>query len=125
MKKTLTLTTVFLIVIIAVLTNPSKETHVEVLRTKFNILMQQSLVEKSNKSDSENEDIGKALGLMIGGAFVDGMLNNIVSVDNYVLFSITKITWDGETKKIGIGAFGNVFLSERLESASEEIAITK
>jgi len=40
-----------------------------------------------------------------------------MSTDNYVLFSTTKITWEGETRIIGIGAFGNVFITKELDES--------
>ncbi|MBK8442421.1 MAG: hypothetical protein IPL35_02955 [Sphingobacteriales bacterium] len=38
------------------------------------------------------------------------MIDNSVSTDNYILFSTTKYSLEGETKVVGIGAFGNVFI---------------
>ena len=40
--------------------------------------------------------------------------------DNYILFSTTKMTLDGEIKVVGIGAFGNVFISNKIDKAIEE-----
>ena len=40
--------------------------------------------------------------------------------DNYILFSITKISWKGESRNIGYGLFGNVFLSEKVKEAFKD-----
>ena len=36
-------------------------------------------------------------------------------VDNYLFFSITKLTWDSETKAIAIGMFGNLILFKDID----------
>jgi hypothetical protein len=78
--------------------------------------MKQNLTEK----DNEWEQLGQAFGMMLGGALVDRIVDNFVSTDNYVLFSTTKVSWEGKTKIIGIGAFGNVFISSKLDEAINE-----
>ena len=103
-----------LILLVAVITNPSQDRHKEVIKTKLNTYMQQSL--KSNQSGTSDEwaQAGAALGLMMGGAMIQNIVDNFVSTDNYVLFSLTKITVEGKSKVVGIGAFGNVFLTGKL-----------
>lgn len=49
------------------------------------------------------------------------VLVNLISTDNYILFSFTKATWDGETKIIGISAFGNVFRWKDLDKLKTRI----
>lgn len=82
--------------------------------------MQKSLKNKHSETNNEWEQAGQALGLMLGGAIIDQVINNFVSADNYVLFSTTKITWDGKTKIVGIGVFGNVYLTRQLDDALNE-----
>jgi hypothetical protein len=107
-------------VFIAILTNPNQDRHKEVIKNKLNIHMQKKLKESLNKSDNEWEQAGQALGLMIGGALVDRIIDNLVSTDNYVLFSTTKISWEGDTKIIGIGAFGNVLITNKFDETINE-----
>ena len=40
----------------------------------------------------------------------DKLVENMVSVDNYVIFSITNVRIDGKKKSVGYGLFGNVFI---------------
>lgn len=103
-------------IIIAILTNPSQERHREVLKNKFTPELQKAFKQK-NKKGIRNDEMtnGEALGLMIGGAFAGSLLENLITTDNYILFSTTKLTWNGVTKVIGIGAFGNIFLMKDLE----------
>ena len=107
-------------VFIAILTNPNQDRHKEVIKNKLNIHMQKKLKESLNKSDNEWEQAGQALGLMIGGALVDRIIDNLVSTDNYVLFSTTKISWEGDTKIIGIGAFGNLLITNKFDETINE-----
>lgn len=46
-----------------------------------------------------------------------GLIENSISRDNYLVFSITMATWNGESKKIGYGCFGNVYISKGISDA--------
>jgi hypothetical protein len=116
-KNYLILAIVGLVILVAILTNPNQDRHKEVIKNKLNSFMQKSINESSAKTDNEWEQAGQALGMMLGGALVDKIIDNLISTDNYVLFSTTKISWEGETKIIGIGAFGNVFITNELDQA--------
>lgn len=116
-KKYLILVILGIVLLVGILTNPNQDRHKEVIKNKLNSFMQKSMKESLTKTDNEWEKTGQAFGMMLGGAIIDRMVDNIVSTDNYVLFSTTKISWEGETKIIGIGAFGNVFISKKLDEA--------
>ncbi|MCO5232344.1 MAG: DUF4359 domain-containing protein [Chitinophagales bacterium] len=119
-RNYLILAIVGIVALIAILTNPNQDRHKEVIKNKLISYMQNSMNESSSESKNEWEKAGQALGLIFGGALVDIIIDNLVSTDNYILFSTTKISWDGETKVIGIGAFGNVFITNKLEEAMNE-----
>ncbi|MFN7592568.1 MAG: hypothetical protein ACK5QZ_04430, partial [Bacteroidota bacterium] len=95
------------------------------IKNKVTSIIQKSKNEQSNKSDGGLEQAGQALGMMIGGAIIDGIIDNIISTDNYILFSTTKLNWDGNTRIIGFGAFGNVFISDKLDEAVKEVLLKK
>ena len=119
-NKHIGLVFVGLLFIVAVITNPNQDRHKEVVKNKLNVLMQKAVKDSFKNSDSGAEQIGSALGLMLGGAMLDRMIESMVSTDNYVLFSTTKISWEGKTKLIGIGAFGNVFISDEIEESLKQ-----
>ena len=104
---------IVLILLIAVFTNPSQTEHKEKIKEIFTTYYQKSLEE--NKLDSENSFA--AFGSLLGQSLINKMIENAVTSDNYVFFSITKITFEGEKKSIGYGIFGNVFLSDKIEDA--------
>ncbi len=102
MTRNQKLLTIAFVGIIAAITNPNLETHRESVKSK----LFESSQDLMNDSDNEWVKIGSVFGTMLGGAVIE----NLVSTDNFVFFSITKVRWQGETRRIGIGAFGNVFL---------------
>jgi|JI8StandDraft_1071087.scaffolds.fasta_scaffold149401_2 hypothetical protein len=108
---------VAVIMILAIASNPSIEKHQEAIKIKVKTIMQQSFQVDIQLSANKWEQAGQELGLMIGGALLDPIIENIVSTDNYLFFSITKITWKGETNAVGIGIFGNVFVNPKIDAA--------
>lgn len=118
MKKSyLILVIVDVIALVAILTNPNQDRHKEVIKNKLNSYMQKSIKENLTETDDKWKNAGQAIGIMLGGALIDRIIDNLISTDNYVLFSTTKISWEGKTKVIGIGAFGNVFITSKLDEA--------
>jgi len=85
-----------LLIITSTITNPDKKTHLDLVFNKF-ILNKDELV-KTN-----------GLELMVL-PLAKNAFGEILSVDNYVLFSIGRIDYNGIKKNISIGVFGNVFL---------------
>lgn len=111
--KHITLIAFVTILLIAIFTNPSQEEHKEKVKETFTAYYQKSL--KENQADSENAFA--ALGSLLGNTLINSLIENAITRDNYVIFSLTKITYEGEEKSIGYGVFGNVFLSEKIEVA--------
>lgn len=119
-KGTITFLVIAIIVIIAVLTNPDQTRHKEVLRNAFNESLQESIAADQGDTAGESNEISNAIARMVGGALIDQLLNNAVSTENYVVFSLTKMTWQGESNIVGIGAFGNVYLTKDLDRTFDE-----
>jgi hypothetical protein len=110
-KGYLTLIIIGAIVLIAIITNPPPERHKDAVKTEINKLMQKEI----SKEAGDAGTTGQVFGTLIGGAVVDRMVDTMVSTDNYLLFSTTKVTWEGQTRVIGIGAFGNVFITRKIK----------
>lgn len=109
MKTNWTIIIFSLIILIAIFTNPSTEEHKEAVKSVVNKVVQESISEDA--SDMEN------LGVLLGSSLVEKLVENSVTRDNYVVFSITKFSWKGDEKNIGYGVFGNVFLSKKINEA--------
>ena len=100
------------VIIIAVVTNPNERRHKEILMNKIKPEMIQAFMGEKEIEKMTNID---AISFMFGSNFIEKFVDNFISTDNYVFFSLTKATWDGETKIIGMGLFGNVFLFKDLD----------
>lgn len=109
-----------LFVLIAALTNPTPERHKEAVKTKFKEYLQKSMKDSTNLSEDESDKVGLAFGMLIGNAIIEPIVNSLISTDNYIVFSTTKITWDGKTRVIGLGAFGNVFITKKIDNALDQ-----
>jgi hypothetical protein len=116
-KSHIALAIISLIVLVAVLTNPDQNRHKEVMKNKLITYLQKSIKKDQAKSQDEMEQAAQAIGITLSCIIVEKVLDNLMSTDNYVVFSTTKITWDGEPRIIGIGAFGNVFITKELDES--------
>lgn len=104
-----------ILILISVFSNPDQDIHVNEIKELM--YSEMNLKEELNKhSSNEWEAAGAALGLSLGMSMIDKVVENMVSVDNYVIFSITNLKFDGESEVVGIGLFGNVFIFGELKS---------
>ena len=111
-KNPITLLIVVILLIAAALTNPNTDNHKEFLIIKLNKLTQQALP----KSDEKMENKGSISGMLLEEKFINKMVDQIISVDNYVLFSVTIANYRGHNKTIGFGAFGNVYITNQVDN---------
>lgn len=111
--KQIVLITMIVILIIVIFTNPNLTAHKEKVKSTIITFYQKQLKENQTSSNNGFE----ALGSLLGTSLINTMVENGVSCDNYLLFSITKFTYEGQEKSIGYGVLGNVFLSSKIEDA--------
>jgi hypothetical protein len=109
-KPSWTIIIIIIIFFVAILTNPSTEEHKHAVKSIINQKVQSSF-------SNDNANTFEKLGVLLGGSMGANMIENSISRDNYLLFSITITLWEGERKAIGYGLFGNVFLSEEVNDA--------
>jgi hypothetical protein len=121
-KKIIIAMSVIAVLVIAAMTNPDREMHKAAIRKK--LMHATGLDEQLAARPDSTQDwspLGATIGLSLGLSMADQVLEHVIEVDNYVLFSITKATYEGHEARIGLGLFGNVFLSSRLD----ELDLTK
>ena len=118
-KQSIIIISIVVFVLIAVFTNPNVQIHREAVKTIFNQNLQKSIAENESVNNSELNKAGENIGILLGNVFIDKMIENIITSDNYVLFSITKLSFEGKRKIIGYGLFGNVFISNEVNKALE------
>lgn len=102
------------VMLTAILTNPSKEEHEKIVRDKAEQLLKSQLHAK----DQQFFGLGMQL---FGNDIVDKFIQTSVVVDNYYLFSLTKIKWQGTEQIIGGGAFKHIWLSPKIDEKADEI----
>ncbi|HLS93942.1 uncharacterized protein DUF4359 [Sphingobacterium allocomposti] len=105
---------VIILMLAAVFTNPTKEQHEEAVKAKVLTLLQAAPTEKN--SDAINFGIQ-----LFGGTLIDQFLNEHIKVDNFYLFSLTKVRWENQETIIGGGAFKQIWLSPKIDEKAEEI----
>lgn len=123
MKKRYVILLVFIIFLIAaILTNPSQDRHREIIKSKIKSHVERTIKEYTT-TENPWEKFGQALGMAFVGVIVDKLVDNLITSDNYVLFSLTKVKILGETRVIGIGIFGKVFIFKDLKDIINDFKI--
>lgn len=110
----------FLLFATAALTNPGTDKHKEEVKTKMNAFYDDKLAENDNEANDQWSQAGRSLGVMLGKSMIDKMIDNAITSSNFIVFSTTKVNWEGNTKTIGIGLFGNVFLSKEINEVLQQ-----
>ena len=107
---------ILLIVLLIILyaSNPAIEAHQNAVKSKLSHLIKQQTATKSN--DNTTEKLGKAFIGYLGESFADQIVNEYIKRKDYFFFSLTTIEFKGNEKIIGVGLFGNVFISDELEN---------
>lgn len=124
MKKNHLITIVLILILVtAILTNPSQERHKETLKNELKYQLEKTLKEYTPSTDNPWEKFGQALGMVFVGVLVDKIVDTLITSDNYVFFSLTKISLLGESKVIGIGLFGKVFILKDLKETTNDFKL--
>lgn len=98
----------------AILSNPKKERIQDAVRQKATSLIEAQLHYK----DRDALQLGMTL---FGNKVVNDFVEQNVIVENYYLFSLAKIRWQGQETPIGGGAFTMVWLSPKIDEKADEI----
>ena len=110
-KNSIILFIIGILLIVATITNPNPDRHKEVMKIKLNKLTQNPFP----KSDKKLRNTDSLSGMMLAEKFINKMVDQIILVDNYFLFSLTVATYRGNTKTIGFGAFGKVYITNQVD----------
>lgn len=107
------------LILAAIFTNPKKEVHQLAVREKATQLLADQIGSKEN-------DL-LAFGMQLfGNDLVDQFCEKVVFTDNYYLFSLTKIKWEGKEHVVALGAFHKIWFSSKIdEKFNEIIAVLK
>lgn len=102
------------ILLICILTNPSKEDLEDAVNAKATALIKEQL----QYEDKAAIDLAMTL---FGNNIVQKFISNNVTIKNYYLFSTININWEGEITPIGGGALKTVWISPKIDEKANEI----
>ena len=103
------------LIVAAIFTCPKKEQHVAAISDKVSSVMRDEL--------SEDSDGFETLGVLLGSALATPVIRNSISVDDYVVCSVGKYTYQGKDQVVSVGILGHVFTipKEKLKQAVDEL----
>lgn len=96
---------IVLILITFLVTNPSKESHKEALRTEVSHAIDK--VSSGSSDDMFTQGLGM-IARMVAGNIMDTALDQLFEYHNYLIFSKGTITIDGTEHTVSYGVFGKV-----------------
>ncbi|MDR2948644.1 MAG: hypothetical protein LBV71_05500 [Prevotella sp.] len=103
---------IVIVVVAAVFTNPNEKKHKEALKAKLKTHIQEY---------TDREDfMTRSLGMLLGGAAVDQLVDSYITTENYIIFSKTILTINGKKKEIGVGFLGNVYPTKKIDEVLTE-----
>jgi hypothetical protein len=104
-----------LVLVLAGFTNPNYEDHKNRLKQEF---YRRITLNRRLRSNDENPDYyqtSSSVNRSAGSVTAEQLIQNRFTVDNYFLFSLSKISVAGRTKTIGIGIFGLIFYLDGID----------
>lgn len=111
MKKYFLIVILGIVALIFVISNPDKEDHIS--KIKEQMLSETDAGGELRRSLDEEDPLstaGAILGYSLGSFLTDKFLKTMVTVDNYLLLSVSKLRFQGKTRTMAVGLLGNVFL---------------
>lgn len=101
------------LLVVAALLNPKLEDHKEALKPQVKAGLAKSLTKNGVRTDN------MLFNLVTDGIYESylwkDLVENEVTRDNYIFFSISKCAYLGEQYPVGIGLFGTVYIFPQVE----------
>jgi len=104
-KKAVGFIIIGFLVLIAVITNPEKDDHIAKLE-EF-VISQVDIL--GNESSDMKQGVKQILRHLIRTSYLEGLLNNNFTYNNWVVFSTTNAIIEGKETILGVGVFGNIY----------------
>lgn len=118
-KSQIFLIGLLILTLVAIFTNPDTDQHREAVKTEFLAEYQKKMA--TEETNNEWGQMEAAIGSMFGNALIGQLLQTMISSENYLLFSLTKVTLGDQSRVIGVGLFGNVFISGEATGVLDQI----
>ena len=117
------LLTLVVLVAVMVVTCPKTEQHKEVLSTVITKTVNDAVNDNDNLTGNAFIDNAfKTVSNAFAGKVIETAVDNLVTVDNYVVCSLGKVHYDGKDHIVSLGVFGHIFTVDEddLQEAAEQ-----
>ena len=117
------LLTLVVLVAVMVVTCPKTEQHKEVLSTVITTTVNNAVNDNDNLTGNTFIDNAfKTVSNAFAGKVIETAVDNLVTVDNYVVCSLGKVHYDGKDHIVSLGVFGHIFTVDEddLREAAEQ-----
>ena len=116
------LLTIVALVAVMIVTCPKTEQHKEVLSTVITTTVNDAVNDNDNITGNTFIDNAfKTVSNAFAGKVIETAVDNLVTVDNYVVCSLGKVHYDGKDHIVSLGIFGHIFTVDEddLQEAAE------
>ena len=117
------LLTLVVLVAVMVVTCPKTEQHKEVLSTVITTTVNNAVNDNDNLTGNTFIDNAfKTVSNAFAGKVIETAVDNLVTVDNYVVCSLGKVHYEGKDHIVSLGVFGHIFTVDEddLREAAEQ-----
>ena len=117
------LLTLVVLLAVMVVTCPKTEQHKEVLSTVITTTVNNAVNDNDNLTGNTFIDNAfKTVSNAFAGKVIEAAVDNLVTVDNYVVCSLGKVHYDGKDHIVSLGVFGHIFTVDEddLREAAEQ-----
>ncbi len=104
----ITLAIFVVLLLAAIFTNPDKAQHKKAFQQRATATMDEIIQER-------NDALLSKAWQFVGANLLSKYIESNVERSNYGFFSLTKILWDREKHVVGVGVFGKVFITKKLD----------
>lgn len=117
MKKIITISLFVIAIVLLVVSCPDKQDHINALKEVVTSVINDEASSLINTDDEGNSNawanVSSIVGSLLGSTVVTAILENNISVANYFVCSVGKMTYEGEVKNISFGILGHVFTIDK------------
>ncbi len=106
--KTAIFVVILFVLLLATLTCPNKEAHVDAIKSAVT-----GYVDDSMKDNDDTSGVMTFLGTLFVGKLTDMFLDSKLEVKNYLVFSVGQISIKDTVRTISVGAFNHVFTYDK------------
>ena len=117
------LLTLVALVAVMIVTCPKTEQHKEVLSTVITTTVNDAVNDNDNITGNTFIDNAfRTVSNAFAGKVIETAVDNLVTVDNYVVCSLGKVHYDGKDHIVSLGIFGHIFTVDEddLQEAAEQ-----